>query len=354
MVQRQWSMMGTVILLKLPDLAVSPLAVADDPAAGSLLRATGNGNAAPTGSNNTAASDSEKPAAWSEILLDQAEAFLQEAEHRFSANDPQAELGAVNQAAGQQPVAVHPQLFELISTGVRHSLAPDSNLNIAIGPLVQTWRIGFADARVPAEKEIRHLVQLTDPRKIQLDSAAHTVFLEEAGMRIDLGALAKGYIADVLLDWLQAQGVLWALLNLGGNLVVYGPTPTQADGRWRVGIQDPGKPRNEYLEVLALAAADGPFSVVTSGIYERHLEQDGRSYHHILDPRTGYPQETDVVSLTVISRRSVDGEIWTTRLFGQPQDTVLAALEAQPELEGILVDRTGAIRHTSGIAALLA
>lgn len=341
MPQRQWSMMGTVILLKVPDLSTS----------GKVAVALAGNEATTT---KVANESSKTTFNWSEHLLDQAGAFLKEAEERFSANDPAAELGTVNQLAGIRPVAVHPQLFELIQEGVAQSLAADSNLNIAIGPLVQTWRIGFTDARVPTKEEIQDLVKLTDPRKIQLHPASHTVFLEEAGMRIDLGALAKGYIADELLALLKRQGVPWALLNLGGNLVVYGQTPSQEDGRWRVGIQDPNKPRNEYLEVLALAATEAPYSVVTSGIYERHLEQDGHSYHHILDPRTGYPQKTDVVSLTVISRRSIEGEIWTTRLFGKPQERVLSDLEAQPGVEGILVDRFGNVCHTSGIAALLA
>ncbi len=218
----------------------------------------------------------------------------------------------------------------------------EDNLNIAIGPLVQTWRIGFNDAKVPTPAEIKTALALIDPANIRLDDAAHSVYLTKPGMAIDLGALAKGYFADLIRDYLGAQGVKTALINLGGNVVVMGPNAKHADGDWRVGLQDPVKPRGQFKLVLKLQNK----SVVTSGIYERQLTADGHTYHHILDTRTGYPVDTDVVSLTIVSDSSLDGELWTTRLFGQPRNRIMAKVATMAGIDAIVITADGRLVTT--------
>ena len=113
----------------------------------------------------------------------------------------------VNQKAGIEPVEVHPDLFSLIALGTRHSQAQGSHLNIAIGPLVQTWRIGFSDARKPDQGEIEQALTVIDSHQICLDPDQQTVFLKRKGMKIDLGALAKGFSADLLANYLRSQGI---------------------------------------------------------------------------------------------------------------------------------------------------
>lgn len=262
-------------------------------------------------------------------------------EQRFSANDADSELMAVNKQAGKQPVSVHPDLFHLIQIGKEHSCDPESHLNIAIGPLVQSWRIGFQDARVPTQEQIDQVLPLTDANAIELDDNNQTVFLKHTGMKIDLGCLAKGYIADLIVADLKQQGVSSALLNLGGNIVGIGPEKDV----WRIGIQDPTQPRNEYVTVVPIQNQ----SVVTSGIYERSLEKDGQTYHHILDPKTGYPMETNVVSFTIISMNSVDGEIWTTRLYGKPANEIINGVNQVDGIEGIVMTEDGTILYSNGL-----
>lgn len=266
-------------------------------------------------------------------LLEDAVTRLRVYEHRFSANDPASELGELNRAAGKHPVRVHPQLFELIGLGVEHSLAAGSMLNIAIGPVVQLWRIGFSDARVPSEAQIAAALELTDPRLIELDEATGEVYLAREGMRIDLGALAKGYIADLLIAHLREQGAASAFINLGGNVLTSGRSPRQTDGRWRIGLRHPRHPDDQL--VGSLEVEEG--SVVTSGVYQRKLTQGERTFHHLLDPSTGHPIDTDVTSLTIASERSVDGEIWTSRLFGKPVQQILQAIEAEPGLSAVVI-----------------
>ena len=250
----------------------------------------------------------------------------------------------INHQAGKQWVQVHPDLFELIELGKQHSLAQNSHLNITIGPLVQTWRIGFSDAKVPQPEEIKYCLSLIEPTFIKLDSASSSVFLEKEGMKIDLGALAKGYIADKVMEFLKNKGVTSALINLGGNVLTLGIN--QVSKRpWRIGIQHPKLTRGNNLAVLPIVNQ----SVVTSGIYERTFEKQGQTYHHILDGKTGYPVETDVASLTIVSNRSVDGEIWTTRLFGKSVEDILEEVNSLPDIEAVVVTTEGKVYYTSGV-----
>ena len=281
-------------------------------------------------------------------LLTHCFELLRSYEHRFSANDASSELMEINHQAGIAPVQVHPDLFELIALGTLHSQAKNSHLNIAIGPLVQTWRIGFSDARRPAPEEIEQALLKIDPQQIQLDQENYTVFLKRPGMKIDLGALAKGYSADLIATYLRGKGIKDALIDLGGNILTVGQHPVKQQS-WRIGIQNPVEKRGQHLLVLSVKDK----SVVTSGIYERHLEVDDQSFHHIFDSATGYPVETDLASITIISDRSVDGEIWTTRLFGDSPTSILNTVESLPGRETLLVSQSGKIAYTNGLQSYL-
>ena len=277
-------------------------------------------------------------------LLLQSEQLLHLYKNRFSANDADSELMEINLQAGKKAVQVHPELFELIELGKKHSIAANSHLNIAIGPLVQTWRIGFSDAKLPSEEEIQRLLKITNPEEIVLNDLNREVYLSKEGMRIDLGALAKGYIADKLKEFLVEQGVQSGIIDLGGNILTIGENPT-FHRPWRIGIQNPALDRGEHVAVIEVSDA----SVVTSGIYERQLVVDGKTYHHIFDRTTGYPMETELVSITIVAEKSVDCEIWTTRLFGQNPYDIIEEIEQQPGLEAFVITKNQKMMYTSGI-----
>ena len=277
-------------------------------------------------------------------LLLQSEQLLHLYKNRFSANDADSELMEINLQAGKKAVKVHPELFELIELGKKHSIAANSYLNIAIGPLVQTWRIGFSDAKLPSEEEIQRLLKITDPEEIVLNDSNREVYLSKEGMRIDLGALAKGYIADKLKEFLVEQGVQSGIIDLGGNILTIGENPT-FQRPWRIGIQNPVLDRGEHVAVIEVSDA----SVVTSGIYERQLVVDGKTYHHIFDRTTGYPMETELASITIVAEKSVDCEIWTTRLFGQNPYDIIEEIEQQSGLEAFVITKNQKMMYTSGI-----
>ena len=277
-------------------------------------------------------------------LLLQSEQLLHLYKNRFSANDADSELMEINLQAGKKSVRVHQELFELIALGKKHSIAANSHLNIAIGPLVQTWRIGFSDAKLPSEEEIQRLLKITNPEEIVLNDSNREVYLSKEGMRIDLGALAKGYIADKLKEFLVEQGVQSGIIDLGGNILTIGENPT-FHRPWRIGIQNPALDRGEHVAVIEVSDA----SVVTSGIYERQLVVDGKTYHHIFDRTTGYPMETELASITIVAEKSVDCEIWTTRLFGQNPYDIIEEIEQQPGLEAFVITKNQKMMYTSGI-----
>ncbi|MBF4809188.1 MAG: FAD:protein FMN transferase, partial [Lancefieldella parvula] len=211
--------------------------------------------------------------------------------------------------------------------------------------LVQTWRIGFADARIPNNDEVAHALSLTNPQLIVLDPVSCTVFLAKEGMKLDLGCLAKGYIADKIADYLKSQHVTSALINLGGNIKTIGAN-VLADRPWQIGIQDPRQPRGTNLAVLPICNQ----SVVTSGTYERKLQVNERTYHHILDRKTGYPVDTQLASITIISDNSLDGEIWTTRLYGEKPRQLLARVEQEKDIEALIVTTDNRVYYSSGIS----
>lgn len=281
-----------------------------------------------------------------DMILEQVEQLLYLYKDRFSANDLTSELMEVNLNAGVQSVPVAPDLYELIALGKEHSCAADSHLNITIGPLVQTWRIGFSDVNMPTKETIEEKLTIIDPEDIILDPEEQSVYLKKEGMAIDLGALAKGFIADKIMEHLKRMGVEKALINLGGNVLTMGEATHNPDGLWRIGIQNPKLPRGNNVAVIGIRDE----SVVTSGIYERTFEYEGKTYHHIFDSKTGYPVETELASLTIVSKQSVDGEIWTTRLFGASLVDIYQTICGLEGIEAIMITKDDHLIYTPGLA----
>lgn len=279
----------------------------------------------------------QTPVPNAEQIADESVRRLQKYEQIFSANDDSSALMKVNQQAGKSAVKVPAELFNLIKIGKQYSLYPGGFLNIVIGPLVKLWHIGFADAHVPDAMAIQERLALTDPRLIKLDEQQQTVMLARPGMEIDLGALAKGYSADLIKEFLVHAGVTSAVINLGGNVVVIGGNQQRSDGMWHVGLQDPQQALGNYVDVLKLNNQ----SIVTSGIYERNLTSHGHFYHHIFNPKTGYPIQTDMASLSIISPKSVDGEIWTSMLFGQDWSYIQQVIKTLENVQAIVINRDG-------------
>ncbi|MCX8959273.1 FAD:protein FMN transferase [Erwinia psidii] len=266
-----------------------------------------------------------------EALASQVFRLIKKYEDLLTVNRARSEVMNINRAAGRHAVAVSAPVFVLIKCALAASLLKDSCFNLTIGPLVKRWRIGFQGDSVPPADEIAALLPRTWPQQVVLDEAAGTVFLTRFGMEIDLGAIAKGFIADRVRDYLKSQGVAQGLINLGGNVQTLG---SPADG-WSVGLKKPFATADALVGAISVTDK----SVVTSGTYERYFEQDGRRYHHILDPQTGYPLDNELDSVTIVSTDSLDGDIWSTLVFGAGVKKGCALLRQQPGIEAIFVTR---------------
>lgn len=245
-----------------------------------------------------------------ENILDESCQLIDDFEDKLTVNRAESEVMDINHAAGIRPTQVSVSTYDLVKIAVLKS-QEHFGFNVAIGPLVKLWHIGFSDARVPTDSEIQAHKSLISADDIIFDDKALTVFLPQKGMELDLGGIGKGYIADRVQDYWQSRGIASGIINLGGNLITMGNAPQHTDGLWRVGVRNPLIADNTPIAVISVPAC----SAVTSGIAERHLEIDGKSYHHIIDPETGYPHNNQLASITVFSKYSIDGEIETTRLF---------------------------------------
>lgn len=248
-----------------------------------------------------------------QVVFSPSKQLIEYYEQLFSIYRSDSEISQINQAAGKSWVTVSTPSFELIRLAKQISLK-SWGFNVAIGPLVKEWKIGFQNAHLPLPATINSLLRHTNPEDIHLRNQ-NQIYLNQQGMQLDLGGIAKGYIADRLKELWLSLGIKNGIIDLGGNLLMIGKNPFHEDSKWHIGVQDPWNIRGKALKVLSIPES----SVVTSGIYERNFVYQNHFYHHILDPQTGYPVKNNLMSVTVITNQSIWGEIESTRLFFNPK-----------------------------------
>ena len=240
-----------------------------------------------------------------ETLFESLFARVLEIEQRMSTTQRDyrdTELLRVAAAAGKRAVSVHSDTLAVVRRGIWHARLSDGAFDISIGPLTALWEEAYAAGRPPVAEEIERRRALVDWRAVEVDRDKGAILLPHAGMRLDVGGIAKGFAADEVARLLQDMGVEAALLDFGGTILTIGD---KADGtRWRIAIQNPDSDRDVYAAVIAIEA----MAVATSGDYERYFEYAGVRYHHIIDSQTGYPAVTDVRSVTVIAPHAVDAD----------------------------------------------
>ncbi|MEW5865079.1 MAG: FAD:protein FMN transferase [Pseudomonadota bacterium] len=253
--------------------------------------------------------------------------------------DPASAVSALNDAAGLRAVAVPPELAEVLAMARAVSERTQGAFDVTIGALTG-WRFRPGEARLPSAAEVAAQRSRVDYRKLKLDPAARTAFLAERGMRLDLGGIAKVYILRAGLRVLESRGTARAMVNGGGDVIAYG-------GGWRVGVRDPRAPQT-LIGVLELDRG----AVLSSGDYERYFEKDGRRYHHILDPRTGYPAEGPR-GVTLFAKDTVAINGLTVAIMVLGKDAGVRLIAASPGVEGLIVDRDGAVWMSAGFRARL-
>lgn len=279
-----------------------------------------------------------------EAAMDAVFSYMEAMELQFSTNLEGSDVYRINQAGGKEAVAVDKETFAVIKQALSIAQQSEGKFDISIGAVTNLWQIGSDEARKPSDEEIEAALKLIDYRKITLDEENLTVKLEDKGMVIELGGISKGYIGGRVKDILADYGVTTAIINLGGNVVVMGTSPGNDDG-WNVGVQDPDESRGQVVGTQRVK--DG--AIVTSGIYERYLEVDGIKYHHILDPKTGYPLDNELSGVTVFAETSFEGDSYSTALFLFGIEEGIEFVESIDGLEAVFIDKNHGVYLTSGL-----
>ncbi len=241
---------------------------------------------------------------------------------------PASPLSRLNREAANGPVRVEPELLELLDLCLRWSRESDGAFDVTVGPLMKAWGFFRDEGRVPGKEELARALAVVGYRHVALDRERGTVRFERPGVELDLGGIGKGYAVDRVVDLLRRRGIASALVNLGGSSV-YGLGAPPGRESWEIGIQDPTDPAKTALTV---SLRDRALSV--SGGYARFFEENGVTYAHVMDPRTGRPVQ-GLLSVAVLSTSATDGDALDNVLFVEGPDRALPFLERRRSTEAL-------------------
>ena len=274
-------------------------------------------------------------------ILDEVFKRLDELHARLSVNVPGSQLDAVSDAAGKAPVHVGEDAFFVIGKGLRLAEISGGLFDPTVGPLMQAWKMNTEEGAIPSPADLARARALVNWRDVVMDEKARTIYVKRAGMRLDAGGLLKGYAADEVVRILSSRGVRSAIVDLGGDIYALGARPD--GGPWRIGVQNPDATRGATLGVVSVIGK----TVVSSGSYEHFFVQDGKRYHHIMDTRTGFPVDSGLDQVTIVSDSSIDADGIGLTLFCLGSARGLA-LAASLGVDAILVSTDRVVTMTAG------
>lgn len=279
-----------------------------------------------------------------EATLNKAFQRIKEIETKMTVNNAEtSEIISLNNASGKNEVKLSPDTFFVLERGLEYSKKSRGLFDITIGPVVKLWNIGTDYAVVPEKSKLKEAVELVDYRKLSLNAENHTALLEKQNMQVDLGAIAKGYAADEAARILKENGVNHAIINIGGNVMAVGSNPKGVP--WKIGIQDPFNTRGDFMGVVQIQDQ----TVVTSGTYERYFKENGRIYHHILNPFTGYPFENNLRSVTIVADLSIDADGLSTIVLLYGLEEGMTLIESLENTEAVFITIDKKVYVTSGL-----
>ncbi len=286
-----------------------------------------------------------------EATLDQCFDLAETYENMISRTVEGSDIWQINHAAGN-PVPVHDETLELLQSALSYAELTNGQIDPTIATLSALWNFSENNAAqgsaiIPADAAIQEALSHVDYHAIQIDENTKTVTLTDPEASIDLGFIAKGYIADQMRTQLLSCNVEHALIDLGGNILAIGGKP-DSNGQitdFRIGVRKPFSADGETLVVLPLKDK----SVVSSGNYERYFEKDGTIYHHILDTSTGYPIQNHLYQVTILSDSSLEGDALSTTCYVLGLEKGMQLIESIPHVEAIFVTDDDELHYSSGI-----
>lgn len=264
-------------------------------------------------------------------------------EDLLSAQKKNSDVWNINHSA-PQAVKVSPETLSLAKIALHYARLSEGAFDPTIGRLSDLWNFtGDPPGPVPDPKQLKALASHVGFEKLKVDEDASTIALTDKEAALDLGGIAKGFIADELKTYLLAQGVHSAIINLGGNvLLVGGKTTSSTLSDFAVGIQEPFGATGDFAAVVE--AQDK--SIVSSGTYERYFKSDGKLYHHLLNPKTGYPVQNGLSGVTIVSDRSVDGDALSTTCFILGEKKGLQLINTLPDTEVMFIHTDGSLSYS--------
>nr|WP_241425592.1 FAD:protein FMN transferase [Clostridium saccharobutylicum] len=269
---------------------------------------------------------------------------LNNIDDKMSAFKENSEISKINSKAGISMETVSKDTYYVIKKAVKYSKILEGTFDPTIRPLVSLWNIGKGDEKIPGKYQIEERLKLVNYNDVILDDNNSSIMLKKIKQALDVGGIAKGFAADEVRDIFYKYKIKSALIDLGGNIFALG---SKENGEpWRVGIQNPFEPRGEHIGILNVKNK----SVVTSGNYERYFIKDGKRFHHILDPRTGYPSQSKIISATIISDNSIDGDGLSTGVYILGVDKAIDIIERMNGIEAIFITEDKKIYTTSGVS----
>lgn len=272
------------------------------------------------------------------IAVSQARARVEALEKLWSATDENSEIFAINH--GKNP-ELSEETLDLLSFTLEMSEKTGGAFDATIYPVLTAWGFTTEQKRVPEEAELAELLEKVGYEKVSADGKKISL---EQGMMLDFGGAAKGWASDECAEIMRESGVKSALINLGGNVYAVGKRP---DGNlWRIGVADPLSENSENAGIVEVSDR----AVVTSGSYQRYFTQDGKTYGHIIDPKTGYPADNDLLSVTIVAEEGKLCDVLSTALFVMGREQAERFWRENGGFEMILIDKSGGIFVTEGIA----
>ena len=278
-----------------------------------------------------------------QAAIDEAFELCKDLESKISRTRKDSDISNINNAKGDW-VDVSEDTSELIRKGIEYSQLSDGSFDITVGGVTEQWDFHApeGEAEIPDADALAEAVKHIDYRNIEVDG--NRVRLTDPETKLDLGGIAKGYIGDRMTEVLESKGAVSAVINLGGNVICIGGK-TDEDN-FAIGVETPFSDRSEIIGKID--ARDK--TLVTSGVYERQIEADGKKYHHILDTKTGWPVEADLDAVTLIADKGYSGDIdaLSTICLIKGADGAMALIDSMDGIEGVFVLSDGDIRTTEG------
>ena len=274
-----------------------------------------------------------------DIILDECMGICEKYENLFDKNIITSDIARINSASGNR-VTVDHETAVLIESALEYCKASEGRFDITVAPVTALWDFHGDNNVVPDDSDLKRACALVDYKKVTVDTEGDTVMIEN-GASLELGAAAKGYIADRIAEYLDSRNIPGAIINMGGDIKLIGTKP---DGSpFLIGINDPF---SEGEAVCALSLND--MAVATSGTYERCFTANGVRYHHIIDTATGYPVNTDIESVTVITEHALDADCLCTLAMIYGSDDAVRIIEQTENTEAIMILSDGSMIKTSG------